>query len=325
MLIPSGHARRAGFTLVELLITIVLLGLVMGALLNVVVRQQRFYHGASEIIDIRSQVRQATHLLPSDLRGISTAGGAVGGVSVTDLYPGGMERHAISFRSSFGSSIACITDAGRTQLTLPPLDLASGTVLTAWLRQPVAGDSLFVFDDMGVLGGTGQWLPREIASVTTLVDGCPASTGFTAAADAGKDSWLITLSTALPATVPVGTGVGTPVRFFQPVTYELIQAADGLWYLGYSDCRTGRTPVCTDPQPVAGPYLPPSTDESESGLTIRYLDATGVDAATPDDVASIRITFLGETPGDVQIQGLRTTDGRYRDSLSVLVAVRNRS
>lgn len=325
MLISIRRARRAGFTLIELLITIVLLGLVMGSLLNVILRQQRFYHGASEIIDTRSQVRQAADLLPSDLRGISTAGGTVSGVAVTDLYPGGMEKHAISYRSSFGSSIACIIDGARTVLTLPPLDVASGTILTAWLRLPVAGDSLFVFDDMGVLGGPGQWVPRQIASVATLAGGCPASTGFTEAADAAKSSWVVTLTAALPATVLPGTGVGTPVRFFQPVTYELFEAADGLWYLGFSDCRTGRMPVCTDPQAVAGPYLPPSDDESESGLTIHYLDAAGLDAATPDDVASIRITLLGESSSDVRIQGLRTTDGRYRDSLTVLVAVRNRS
>lgn len=325
MLSSSRRAGPLGFTLVELMITIVLLGLVMGTLFQVILRQQRFYRGASEIIDTRSQVRQATDLLPSDLRGISTAGGAVAGVSVTDLYPGGMEPQAISFRSTFGSSIACVVDAGRIQLTLPPLDLASGTVLTTWLREPVAGDSIFVFDDMGVLGGQGQWVPRQIASIVPVADACPTSTGFTGAGDAGKSSWVVTLTDALPATVPIGTGVGTPMRFFQPVTYELFQAADEKWYLGYSDCRTGRVPVCTDPEPVAGPYLPPSNDAGESGLTILYLDAAGIDAATPDDVASIRITFLGETPSDVRIQGLSTTDGRYRDSLSVVVAVRNRN
>ena len=316
---------RGGFTLVELLITIVLLGLVMGTLMNVILRQQRFYHAASEIIDTRSQVRQAADLLPSDLRGASTAAGTVGGVIVADLYADLMKPHSLTYRSSFGSAVACVMGAGRTQMILPPLALASGNTLTSWLRAPVAGDSVFVFDDQGTMGGPGVWVAREIAAVGTLAGGCPAATGFTEAADAGKDSWVITLATALPATVPVGDGVGTPMRFFQPVTYELYQASDERWYLGYGDCRAGRSPVCTDLEPVSGPYLPPSADPAESGVTFEYLDAAGVPVMLPEDVATIRMTFRGETRSTVNVPGTTTTDGRFRDAMTVTVAVRNRS
>lgn len=326
MLIPmNGSMPRRGFTLVELLITIVLLGLVMGALLNVIVRQQRFYHAASAIIDTRSQVRQAGELLPSDLRGTSTAGGAVGGITVADLYADGMNLHSMSFRSSFGSAIACVTNATRTQLIVPPEDLASGMTLTAWLRTPTVGDSVFVFDDMGVLGGPGQWVPREIALVEPILGGCPSATGFTTPPDDGAESWGITLTQPLPVTVPIGAGAGSPMRFFQPVTYELYQAADARWYLGFSDCRTGRVPVCTDLEPVSGPYLPPSGLIEESGLTFEYLDATGIPAALPQDVATVRITFRGETQTTVNVPGMRTTDGKYRDGVTVTVSVRNRS
>ena len=322
---PRLQSRR-GFTLVELLITIVLLGLVMGTLLNVILRQQRFYHAASEIIDTRSQVRQASDLLPADLRGASTAAGAVGGVIVADLYAAGMLRHSISYRSSFGSAVACVIDAGRTRITVPPLGLASGNTLTSWLRTPVAGDSIFVFDDQGVMGGPGAWVPREIAFVEPMPDACPNATGFTEAADAGKDAWVITLTQALPGTVPTGVGAGTPVRFFLPVTYELYQAADGHWYLGYGDCRPNRVPVCSVLEPVSGPYLPPSDDPALSGVTFEYLDGAGVPVALPQDVATIRMTFRGETRSAVKVQGMTTTDdGKFRDGMTVTVAVRNRS
>ena len=316
---------RPGFTLIELLITIVLLGLVMGTLMNVILRQQRFYHAASEIIDTRSQVRQAADLLPSDLRGASTASGAVGGVVVADLYADGMKPHSLSYRSSFGSAISCVIDAGRTQIIVPPLGLASGNTLTSWLRAPVAGDSLFVFDEAGVTGGPGVWVPREIASVTLLASGCPQSTGFVEAADVGKNAWVITLTVALPATVPTGDGPGNPLRFFQPVTYELYQETDERWYLGYGDCRTGRSPVCSDLEPVSGPYLPPSDDPDLSGVTFEYLDGTGVPAALPQDVATIRMTFRSETRSTINVPGTTTTDGHYRDAMTVMVAVRNRS
>ena len=326
MLSPAtARTSHRGFTLVELLITIVLLGLVMGTLMTVILRQQRFYHAASEIIDTRSQVRQAADLLPSDLRGASTAAGAVGGVVVADLYADGMNQHSMSYRSSFGSAISCAINAARTEIVLPPLDLASGNTLTSWLRAPVAGDSLFVFDEAGVVGGPGVWIPREIASVTLLTDGCLASTGFVEAADAGKDAWVITLTAALPATVPTGNGPGNPLRFFQPVTYELYQATDERWYLGYGDCRTGRSPACSDLEPVSGPYLPPSDDPDVSGVLFEYLDGAGVPAALPQDVATIRMTFRGETRSTVNVPGTTTTDGHYRDAMTVMVAVRNRS
>ena len=326
-MLTSRNARRSrrGFTLVELLITIVLLGLVMGTLMTVILRQQRFYHAASEIIDTRSQVRQAADLLPTDLRGASTATGTVAGVVVADLYADGMNPHSLSYRSSFGSAVSCVINAGRTQIIMPPLALASGTTLTSWLHAPVAGDSVFVFDDEGTMGGPGVWVPREIAAVTLLTDGCPASTGFTDVADAGKDAWMLTLTAALPATVPTGNGVGNPVRFFQPVTYELYQETDERWYLGYGDCRVGRSPVCTDLEPVSGPYLPPSDDPAVSGVTFEYLDGAGAPAFLPQDVATIRMTFRGETRSTVNVPGTTTTDGHYRDAMTVMVAVRNRS
>ncbi|HUF25984.1 MAG TPA: prepilin-type N-terminal cleavage/methylation domain-containing protein [Gemmatimonadaceae bacterium] len=321
----SDRPARAGFSLIELMITIVLLGIVMGSLLNVILRQQRFYRGANEIIDTRSQVRQAAELLPADLRGISTAPGAVLGVDVADLYVDGMGLHGIAYRSTFGSSVSCVIDATRRIITLPPLTLASGNTLTAWLREPAPGDSLFIFDDQGTPGGVGQWVPAQIQAVAQAVGACPSATGLTSAADDTRPSWVVTVVDALPATIPIGNRPGNPIRFFQPVLYELYQAGDGQWYLGFADCRTGRVPACTELQPVAGPYLAPSADPAVSGLTFEYLNENSAAAATPQDVASIRITFRGETVSDVKIDGLTTTNGRHRSEMTVVVGIRNRT
>ena len=48
---------RPGFTMVELSITLVLVSLVVGGLMSVLLDQQRFYSGASDIIDTRASVR----------------------------------------------------------------------------------------------------------------------------------------------------------------------------------------------------------------------------------------------------------------------------
>ena len=51
--------RRSGFTLVELLVVLLLLTIVGGALMRMVNNQQRFYRGTYDLIELRSQLRQA--------------------------------------------------------------------------------------------------------------------------------------------------------------------------------------------------------------------------------------------------------------------------
>src|SRR2546425_12423247 len=103
--VPS---RRAGFTLIELLIAMGLMSLVGGAIVSLLLRQQRFYNSTTELIQTRQQIRQAAAMLPSDLRGISSAGGDI---SV-------MTDSALEFRSVFGSSVVCANIGGQTS-TVP--------------------------------------------------------------------------------------------------------------------------------------------------------------------------------------------------------------
>src|SRR5262245_946155 len=65
---------RRGMTLVEILVALVLLGIVSGVVMRVVMRQQRFYQGVNQIMTQRSQLRQATSVLPIDLRSLSSVG-----------------------------------------------------------------------------------------------------------------------------------------------------------------------------------------------------------------------------------------------------------
>jgi prepilin-type N-terminal cleavage/methylation domain-containing protein len=103
------RAHRAGFTLVELLIAMTLMGIIGGAIVTLLLRQQRFYNGTNELIQTRQQIRQAAAMLPSDLRGISSVGG--------DIYA--MTDSSIDFRSVFGSSVACTVDQGGGKWVAP--------------------------------------------------------------------------------------------------------------------------------------------------------------------------------------------------------------
>src|SRR5256886_14174259 len=140
--VQAVRSGRAGFTLVELLIAMGLMSLVGGAIVSLLLRQQRFYNSTTELIQTRQQVRQAAAMLPSDLRGISSAGGDI---SV-------MTDSALEFRSVFGSSVVCSNTAG--SLSTVPRILAKGSIMTSWSRQPAVGDSLAVYNDSSSFAAT---------------------------------------------------------------------------------------------------------------------------------------------------------------------------
>jgi hypothetical protein len=164
-----------------------------------------------------------------------------------------------------------------------------------------------------------SWSQYTIASVQTEVGGCPATSGFTAAADATKDSYRINLATNVDANIRTGA----PIRFWRPVTYVLFRnSSDQKSYLGYC------SPVCspTNPAtPAAGPFLPyNAASGTNSGIRITYFDGTGATTATPTSVARISIVLRAQTAGLVTTSG-SSKRAAYMDSLRVNVAIRNRS
>ena len=309
--------RTGGFTLAELMLVVALLGLVVGATMTVLVRQQQFYRSAGQISGVREQLRQAIGAITTDLRGVSPLDG--------DFYA--ISDKSVEFRAVTGSAIICqITSA--TQFLIPPLQLGNGNTLTVWSTAPVAGDSLFVFDDSVQVGPNDDaWQALSISTITpvTGANGCPPSSGFVQAADSssGRASYRITVpaARALPATVLNGA----PIRFFRRAHYELYQATDGGWYLGWFDCLAGRSPACNALQPLAGPYRPySSAAPGTSGLLFSYFDSTGtaLTASTSNGprVARVRISVRGQAQ-QVNVSGM--PEGTYNDSLVMDVGVRN--
>lgn len=315
----------AGFTLTEVLVALALLGFVMATMMIVLTRQQRFYRSANEMIDSRTQVRQAIAMLPSDLRTISAADTRNG----TDIYEA--SDRAIEFRSIFGSSIIC-RKLSATQLVLPPVDLAKETALSAWLRTPVAGDSMLVFDDsLSVGSDDDHWEVYKVTSVTTVAataaNACGTASGFVQAADvtAGRESYLIEVSNSNSISTTIGQGA--PIRFFRRRRYELYQpAGSASWYLGRFDCDHNAN-NCPALSPVSGPFAPYSATAANSGLSFIYWKADGTSftpAATTASkalIARIQIVARADTKSPVNISGMAKEI--KRDSLSLDVSLRN--
>jgi prepilin-type N-terminal cleavage/methylation domain-containing protein len=295
--------RRPGFTLVELLIVLVLLAIVGGGLMGMVAKQQRFFNGTYDLIELRSQLRQAEAVVSSDLRGMSTPGGDV--VAMTDS--------SMDFRYTIGSSISCTTPSGST-IIIPPTTTANGNTLTNWLSMPAAGDTAYVFDESANTTSSTDdvWQPYEISALNAGGGTC---NGGYLAQSAGY---------ALVATASISPTIvqGAPIRFVRRAHYSLYQSGnDNSWYLGYSCSACGTSTV----QPIAGPFMAyqAAGGTDTSGIRITYFDSTGATTSTTTNVARISIVLRGQTRSALNVSGLKR--GVYMDSIRMNVALRNRS
>lgn len=309
------RAPRRGLTLIELMLSIVLLGLLGGLIVGFLLKQERFYAGATEILLTRNQVRQAAVMMPSDLRGIASTSG--------DIYA--MTDTSIDFRSTFGSSYVCASTKASSQISVPPVNLAKGSALTVWSQTPVNNDSLALYvDSTNTSSKDDSWSYHRISATSVAFSnaspGCLSATGMMKSTDvsAVNPSYAFTLSPTQSGTVSAGAAV----RFFKKVHYSLYKAADNNWYLGYYDCRTSRTPVCNTIQPIAGPLRPYVAGSPElSGVRFTYYDTLG--NVTTNRLAVSRISVLLQAQGTRTIQLVGSSPTTFRDSVRIEVGLRN--
>jgi prepilin-type N-terminal cleavage/methylation domain-containing protein len=303
----SGHPRR-GFTLIEVAVVLAILGVVGSAIGLTLLRQQRFYRGATELLYAREGVRDAMEILATDVRGMSTPDTAM-------LFA----DSAVELFANIGSSVVCqITGA---DVGLPQAVSPRGNTLTAFLAQPDTGDlALFLRDSMEA---GSQWERHRIVgfSSRSLAAACPASTGYAPsdAVNSGATGFVITLSIPLSSHV----GRGAPVRFIRHGRYSLYRAGDGDWYLGYRRCNAIGPSVCGAIQPLSGPYKAYNGDAGLTGLLFEYFDVLGarLGAGSSSSLARVDISVRSESRQRLMVEDHASIPS---DSATVTVSVRNR-
>ena len=322
-------------TLVEIMVALTLLGLVSGVIMRVVLRQQKFYQGVNQLVVQRSQLRQATSVLPIDLRGLSSVGNDI--LVASDS--------SIVFNVTVGTGVVCEV-SGNAAVAMPPEVLASGQSITSWYgygkpdpkNKPKSAYTVYIYNDSSTLGNQDDvWSPFVLADVTGDKTKCVAQ--FTTIGDVGKERPVLTLKnpTGVPNDPVTGgplsqyIGVGAPVRIVKQARYKLFQASDGKWYLGYSDYNA-TTSDFDALSAVSGPYDAYSSTASSTGVGFRYYDvdgneiASGANAANRAKIARVDLIARSRTGSNVKVAGLQNgLNQQYRDSLAVSVMLRNRN
>jgi type II secretory pathway pseudopilin PulG len=305
-LTPNDRAVRSGrpaLTVVELVVALTLFGVVATIMLSIVGGQQRFHVGSLQIIDTKRSAHQAVTVVYGELRAASGA----------DIYA--ISDSSITFRATHGASAICALDSARTSVTLPTAATGQRPSFSTFLAMPRAGDSLLIFDPGDATTADDDGWSAHVLTANPGGGVCPLRPFGLATRDADV-AMGIGILVAPPLTPSVL--VGSPVRFFRPVSYSLYRGSTGEWTLGYATCAAG---TCRVRQPLSGPYLP-FTSGGAGGVAFRYFDAEGASTADRARVARVDVVARARSASLLDLAHLRGQ--RYHDSLAVTIALRNR-
>ena len=296
--------QRRGYSLVELMITVTMLGIIGTIVANLLMGQQRFFQRTNEQMGIRRELRTSLSILPTELRGIASTGGDLIAFSSTD----------VTFHSTLGVSLVC-AKGSTTSIDIPPLG-TSRTITSSWYSMPAVGDTVFAMrsDSSGTKGDF--WSAHRIVSISSSSLYCPVSPFIDAVMDLGKLRYRLGVSPALDDSVVVSS----PLRFARSAKYSLTQQASGNYYLTRTEYLNGAWGTGV---PVSGPYKAPVGPNG--GLSLAFYDSTGTvvaSVANAAKVARMDVTLRAQGLNSSGLYG--TTSTTVIDSLAMRVALRNR-
>jgi len=296
----SARARR-GFTMVELLVALVLLGLVSAALYRVLVNNQRLYMAQTQRIDLSQNIRAAANILPSELREIDASEGDIIAMSPTRLEIRAMRW--IGF-----TCVAPVLGGALNPVTMVIRGGAPGQPLFFGARGiNIATDTMLIYYDGDPTSRNDDyWARGTFTGVAPAAVNCPDPTA------PPQPGQLVTFNLNLLGLGINAAGaipVGAPVRGYEHVIYQLYQpAGDTSFYIGFQ-------PAGGTMQPLVGPVL-------TNGLTFQYYAADGSVTAVKNQVARVDITVRARTTSAIRGGG-QAPAATVVDSISTSVALRN--
>ena len=207
--------NRRGYSLAELLVAVVLLGILGGALSRLVVDQMRFFDNVQVARSARSAARNSMNVMLSELRMVQDSGG------VTNIDP---NNKSITVLVPYNFGVFCGTASGVSTVNMLPVD----SIVLAEAR----------YAGYGWRGTDGRYRVTEETTAPT-VPGTTARCTGTGTGEAGmsmvtinsRAGYIANLSSTL---IPTTTAVGSPVMFLQKITYSFAASSMypgkmGLW------------------------------------------------------------------------------------------------
>ena len=131
---------RRGFTIVELLVALTLLGIVSTAIYKVLVNNQRLYLAQTQTIDLNQNLRAAAAILPAELRELDAVDG-----DITFMGP-----DSIRIRAMRQLAFVCAT---------PQLAIGLGQIVVTIRTTPIYGNRQ-TFSRVTRSWSTGKATPR---------------------------------------------------------------------------------------------------------------------------------------------------------------------
>ncbi len=247
--------RRGGFTLVELLVAMVVAGVLMIAIFQVLLSQQRIFTVQRERIQSQQTVRAGLEIMAAELRELSPG---EGDFLLAD--PDEMEIRVVR-----GLGLAC-EKTSDSPLILRVVDRG---------RRVAQGDSVHLYvDGNPAIPGSDFWVTAAVSAVVPDPDPCPVPLSLDEA-----DRPQGRLLTLVPSTAinPVDVRVGAMVRTLERFNYGLMTFM-GEPYLA----RTA--PGSLEVVPLVGPVRP------SDGVAFRYLDGNGAETGTLEEIRSVEVT-----------------------------------
>lgn len=267
---PCEDTHR-GFTLIELMITLVL-GVVLGAVAFALLQSQmRLFEEQQEYIVARGSLRTAAAILAGELAAQSASDG-----DLASIGPSGLSLRSIGAAGLICSKVK--TAGGTWRLGLQHV---SGYLYGT------AEDSVLVYDVAGgkwrTLGVAGAWNGADAWAAEPAGGGTPVC--FWGDSSTAVPRPQATLELVGSTSAIADLQVGAPVRQFRRIEYGLYQA-DGRWWFGR---KVGADTVY---EALAGPIPRPKA----GGLQLGYFDRAGLATTAPTRVVRVEIDVkaLGE-------------------------------
>jgi prepilin-type N-terminal cleavage/methylation domain-containing protein len=267
------RARRA-FTIVEILVAIVLLGIIGGALVRLIIVQSQFTEKQMAARNARAVSRNAMNIMLTDLRMVQDNNGLLGA-----------SNDSVTVRVPLAFGLFCARVSGIVTLSLLPVDSAMAALgeYGGWAYRDSTLETYSYAD-----ANTPISFNSMTSGVGTVCSNAVGGPGISQVSYQGRTGRVVQ-TTDGPTGTPIG---GWPVFVYQTVTYRFQTSSAFPGRLGlFRKVKTGSTTATVDE--IIAPF--------DTSAKFRYyvLNADTAQTAVPADLNTVRglqLYLAGSSP-----------------------------